>query len=250
MSKAKPIGFYEREALSCKRYGSVSFWERRYHTKRMGYVISRIGRHGDLFLDVGCGSGEYLKYASEAGSKCVGIDISVNYLKIAKEKCPVADFVRADIRMLPLRDSCADVTLCSEVLEHVSNLTEAVAELKRATKRNLIITTPNFGLARIILKAVSAKKLRELDESVGHVSIANIREMRKLFQDHKCRIVKSKTLNILPPIIGEKLRLPRFLSHVLTLFERLANIMLPNLGNILLLVVEKHTMNINSCYRR
>lgn len=46
-----------------------------------------------------------------------------------------------DLSNLPFKDEAFDVVLCSETLEHVSNPVQAICELKRITKKALIITT-------------------------------------------------------------------------------------------------------------
>jgi SAM-dependent methyltransferase len=50
--------------------------------------------------------------------------------------------VVADVHALPFRDRAFDVTVCSEVLEHVVDPSRALAELLRVTHRALVITTP------------------------------------------------------------------------------------------------------------
>lgn len=51
------------------------------------------------------------------------------------------DSLAMDISNLPFKDEAFDVVLCSETLEHVTNPIQAICELKRITKKALIITT-------------------------------------------------------------------------------------------------------------
>ncbi len=51
------------------------------------------------------------------------------------------DSAGIDLSNLPFEDGAFDIVLCSEVLEHVTNPIQAICELKRITKKALIITT-------------------------------------------------------------------------------------------------------------
>lgn len=62
--------YYEKEAVHVSRY-SCSFWDSRYHRKREKHIVSFLKCHSyvDTFLDVGCGTGEYLVEASNFSVK-------------------------------------------------------------------------------------------------------------------------------------------------------------------------------------
>jgi len=51
------------------------------------------------------------------------------------------DSVGVDLSNLPFKDASFDIVLCSEVLEHVVDPLKAIYELKRITKKALLITT-------------------------------------------------------------------------------------------------------------
>ena len=62
------------------------------HLKPDGYV-----------LDLACGTGRHLIPLSQQGYSMVGLDVSANLLKIAKQRCQRYQVVRGDMRFLPFK---------------------------------------------------------------------------------------------------------------------------------------------------
>jgi SAM-dependent methyltransferase len=56
-------------------------------------------------LDLGCGQGRHLGLLADAGIPAVGLDLSADLLRIAREEGPDRALVRADMRAIPL--ACA-----------------------------------------------------------------------------------------------------------------------------------------------
>ena len=99
--------------------------------------------------DVGCGSGYGSKILSVSGAKCVyGVDISNHAVKFARNHySEFARFSRMSATNLEgYPDNIFDVTVCSEVLEHIKDKAhDAICEMKRTTSSGglIIIGTPN-----------------------------------------------------------------------------------------------------------
>lgn len=241
LSSSYALGFYEKEALHAERYSSPSFWDSRYHTERMKLVTSILNLvlRGDRFLDAGCGTGEYLSLATELGTEAVGIDISMNYLERTGIMCKKALLAQADVRKLPFRDCCFEITLCSEVIEHLSSVDSALAELFRVTRRVVIITTPNYGLIRTALASLSEDYLKRLDKSVGHIKIFSIDKLCEKLKKEDWSVIFAETFHIIPPLIGENLHMPRSLAPLVNVIEHMLNTLLFNLGNVSLIVCER-----------
>jgi ubiquinone/menaquinone biosynthesis C-methylase UbiE len=93
-------------------------------------------------LDVGCGFGAYSLVAESYGaSMSVGIDVNMEYIEKARSSL----IVLADAHALPFRDSCFDIVLMVEVLEHLPCEMEVLKEVKRVLKSEgyLLLTVPN-----------------------------------------------------------------------------------------------------------
>jgi cyclopropane fatty-acyl-phospholipid synthase-like methyltransferase len=54
-------------------------------------------RKNSLVLDAGCGAGTKSKYLIKKGLKVVGMDLSEEMIKIAKEEVPLGQFITMDL---------------------------------------------------------------------------------------------------------------------------------------------------------
>lgn len=70
-------------------------------------------------LDVGCGVGVDAGYMASKGFEVVGIDLSKEMLKLAKQKFPKIDFRKQDIRKLDFPPNSFDGILASCSLIHI-----------------------------------------------------------------------------------------------------------------------------------
>ena len=100
---------------------------------------------GDIVLDLGCGEGRHVISAYvEADVQSVGVDLSLNDLKITRER--FVDFAEPDndaksfglssasALELPFADNTFDKVICSEVLEHIPDYHCALVEIERVLK--------------------------------------------------------------------------------------------------------------------
>jgi ubiquinone/menaquinone biosynthesis C-methylase UbiE len=233
--------FYEAEAVTTKRYDSQSFWDSRYHTKRKDRILSilRSFPHLDTFLDIGCGTGEYLAEATKFSSEVLGVDLSKHYLLNIKKRGIKSHLILADATALPFKDRSVECILCSETIEHIPNTSLAIKEIARVHYSKVIISTPNFGLSRLILQKISYETLNKLDLSVGHISLMTFNQLHSEIIKNQEKIICEETLNITPPIIGEFLRIPKKIEVFVNIFELIMKKLFPKAGNISLIVSEK-----------
>jgi len=227
--------YYEEEGKSMKRYDTSSFWEARYHRKRRKNINTILRSHGHIhiFLDVGCGTGEYLTDMSKFCDEIIGLDISFNYLKRVKNlrnKKPL--LVQADAQALPFKDKCVDYILCSETIEHLPNPDVAIREISRVAREGFLISTPNFGFLRALMTKISKSFVRELDKNVGHINILSLHQLHEKILKTNCKIKLEKTIHVIPPIVGEKLHLPKWMSYFFDIFELFIAKLFLKTGNI------------------
>lgn len=96
---------------------------------------------GASVCDVGCGTGHLLRLIR--GAK--GNDISytgVDFIVPDQFKGDGFTFVEAPVEKLPFDDQVFDTVICTHVIEHILDYRAAIAELRRITKRRLIIVVP------------------------------------------------------------------------------------------------------------
>ena len=120
---------------------------------------------GDRLLDIGCGEGRHchgVQLFTEA--QAIGVDLDEPSLALARErgaelegKGPPAEFLSADASELPFENASFDAAICSEVLEHVPDMSVLVAEAARVLKPGAIyaVTVPRAWPERSMLSASS-----------------------------------------------------------------------------------------------
>jgi ubiquinone/menaquinone biosynthesis C-methylase UbiE len=95
-------------------------------------------------LDAGCGDGYLLHALRPQGTTLFGADLSGTGLRRARQRLGVdVHFAQCFLENLPFADRAMDVVVCAHTLEHVKNLDQAIAELKRITRHTLIILVPS-----------------------------------------------------------------------------------------------------------
>lgn len=111
--------------------------------RRMAMIRRYAPLEGRRALDVGCGIGFYTQRLQEAGADAYGVDVDPE--KVAKARQIVANVQVAPAERLPFSDGFFDMVLSHEVLEHVDDDRQAVAEAIRVLKPGgrLVIFVPN-----------------------------------------------------------------------------------------------------------
>lgn len=94
---------------------------------------------GKTILEAGCGRAFLSNKLSEK-YKVTAADIAIDQ-KLSK-KYPSITFKNADVENLPFKDQSFDTVVCTHTLEHVQNFSKAVSELRRVTRKRLIVVVP------------------------------------------------------------------------------------------------------------
>lgn len=131
-------------------------------------------------LDVGCGEGFTLARlkSEKIGTKWEGIEYMDEAIQIGKEIHPDLVIKKGDIYKLPYKDDSFDVIICTEVLEHLEDPKSALLELKRVSKKHVILSVPNephFTISRI-LRGKNILKLGAHPEHIQHWSEGKFKE--------------------------------------------------------------------------
>jgi 2-polyprenyl-6-hydroxyphenyl methylase/3-demethylubiquinone-9 3-methyltransferase len=95
-------------------------------------LVPSAGRDGSLLLDLACGGGLLAPHVAGKGHRHVGLDLSPTALPQARRHGVVP--VRGDVLRLPFADEVADVVVAGEVLEHVADPSQLVAEACRVLR--------------------------------------------------------------------------------------------------------------------
>lgn len=130
---------------SDSRKGLLSFvyqQVRKFTLKRKLSIISKLQKKGEI-LDIGCATGQFLKYMSENGWKTTGIEPDEKTRSYAISKYGLQVYPEEQINSF--RKASFDVITMWHVLEHVSDLNGRMKQLKDLLKPlgTLIIAVPN-----------------------------------------------------------------------------------------------------------
>ena len=112
-------------------------------------LVDKYIKNPERVLDIGCGTGVYL-YSIQENNNCIGMDLEDEALKIAKNNCQNAKFLKGSVLKLPFEENSFDVVTLWEVIEHIPTDTEKIAvfEINRVLKKGglLILSTPNKNI--------------------------------------------------------------------------------------------------------
>jgi 2-polyprenyl-3-methyl-5-hydroxy-6-metoxy-1,4-benzoquinol methylase len=138
-------------------------------------------------LDVGCGEGVLTyRWAQRLGdAPVVGLDLDDPKLRAAWEtrRRDNLRFQTMPPDRLPCGDDEFDLVTAIEVLEHVPDPRQTVAEMARVSRRHLLVSVPREPLWRALNMARGAY-IRDLGNTPGHVNHFSKRGFAALLAGH------------------------------------------------------------------
>jgi SAM-dependent methyltransferase len=98
-------------------------------------------------LEVGFGSSIYLPILAQLYHQAVGIDLEEEFVRNARALEKEHDnlhVIRGDINRSGLREGSFDLVLCTEVVEHIADSSNAIAEMYKVLRPHgtLVLSTP------------------------------------------------------------------------------------------------------------
>ena len=129
-----------------RRFSLQAEWTRQARQ----YLFQRAGiSTPHLVFDVGCGTGAISKEVSTNHElKIFGLDISYDFLKIAAQQVPTAQFIRGDAHRIPIKGGAFDLTYCHFLLLWVERPLNVIKEMIRVTNPGgaiLVLAEPDYG---------------------------------------------------------------------------------------------------------
>jgi len=127
-------------------FEKIYHWVRSYMlSKKMALVAQHTNSNDKKVLDIGCGTGDFLAMAQKYKWEATGVEPDEHARKIAFEKTTTE--IHTNDWLSEVADDSFDAITMWHVLEHVPNLEEQIATLKRIIKPNgtIFIAVPNFN---------------------------------------------------------------------------------------------------------
>jgi len=102
---------------------------------------------GRDILEVGCGTGEFLRHAHDAGHRVTGIDLSGEAVRYVREHHPGIDVRCQSLETAGLLPASFDVIAAFHVLEHVSDPIGLLSQMKRLLRPGglVYVRVPNLN---------------------------------------------------------------------------------------------------------
>jgi len=168
-------------------------------------------------VDVGCGNGYLCSQLKKKISEVSGIDLSKTRIDSAKKRYPGIEFVQGSIYDLPYEDNSRDLVTAVETIEHLENPVAAIKEMRRVSKKYVVITVPYKKRIREVLCPYCFKK-HKLD---GHLHSFDEEKLERLCSESGLKVKKIGRYSI-PRPFEEKLGkfLPRSIVMTLRRFLR------------------------------
>ena len=128
--------------------GKAARWGRRWGTRAEAWAATeeqqlptyeeairwiQIGR-GQTVLEVGCGSGVFLRAAADRGARVTGLDASEALVELARIRVPEAELYVGDLQALPFEDDTFDVVAGFNSFFFAVDMVEALREAGRVAR--------------------------------------------------------------------------------------------------------------------
>jgi 2-polyprenyl-6-hydroxyphenyl methylase/3-demethylubiquinone-9 3-methyltransferase len=104
-------------------------------------------RPGALLVDLACGGGLMAPHVARLGYRHVGVDIGLTGLVTARGHGVTV--VRGSVLAVPLADGCADVVTAGEILEHVADPGQVLAECSRLLRPGGVLVVDSIAGTRL-----------------------------------------------------------------------------------------------------
>ena len=181
------IPLLDREQIELKASLEERHWWYRGRRRIVLEAIERLRLPAEArLLDAGCGSGAMLDHLRRFGS-VTGVDVNVAAVEYALER-GAGPVKTAAVDHLPFADQEFDLVLCLDVLEHVPDDRQVLAELRRVSSKGgfLIASVPAYPAL-----------WSPHDVAAGHCRRYRGGELRARAEDAGWRVLRETSFNTL-----------------------------------------------------
>lgn len=201
-------------------------------------ILRKYLKENDSVLEVGCGTGLILSKVVKFVVNGIGIDISENMLKIAKNKGLNVFYGNGE--EIPFSDNQFDVVYSFKVLPHIKNIENVLNEIKRVTKPNGIILLEFYNKysMRTLIKFI--KKPQKISENINDTLVFtrfdSLFDIKKILPK-EFKIIATNGVRVISPFyFVYKIPLIKTIFHKLE--QKLSGSLLKYLGGFFIVAVK------------
>jgi SAM-dependent methyltransferase len=100
---------------------------------------------GDRVLDVGCGTGVFLRMCADRGASVVGVDAAEGMLEVARSRIPEGEFHHADLQALPFATDEFDLVTGFASFFFADDMVAALREARRVARPGAAVVIEAWG---------------------------------------------------------------------------------------------------------
>lgn len=159
---------------------------------------SKLGSN-DHVLDIGCGSGLFMKMADAKDANISGIDVSDEILEIARSRNPRATLTNQDMKMMSFDDRRFDLVAGFNSLQYAEDLPGVLQEIKRVLKDDGKLVIGVWGSAAEcealkVLASIASLLPEPVAGSPGPLALSEEGKLEKLLAEAGFNIIESDTI--------------------------------------------------------
>lgn len=155
-------------------------------------------------LEIGCNRGAIVEVMREAKPNLVitGCDLDEEALALARTLIPEVEFVHGSVYEAPFSDNSYDMVVLCEILEHLDDFEKALQEIKRLTRKHVLLSVPNEPLW-CILNMLRGMYWSSRGNTPGHINNFSKKEFCSLVEKY-FTVVEVRTPTPWTMILAEK----------------------------------------------
>ncbi len=163
-------------------------------------IISKSGiTANDTVLDIGCGSGLFLKMATAKTTALTGIDLSDELLKIARQRNPEAVLLNQDMKALSFNDKSFDLVTGFNTIQYAEDIGHVLAQIKRVLKDNGKLVIGVWGTAAEcdsleVLASIASLLPEPVAGSPGPLALSTAGKVEGLLHNAGFTILENSTI--------------------------------------------------------
>ncbi len=244
LSSAFRIEFFEK----LFELESNSFWFRA-RNKIIVWALRKYFFSVATMLEVGCGTGFVIQAIGKSNPhlKLYGSELFSEGLHFARLRSPTAAFMQLDARQLPFKDSF-DVIGCFDVLEHIDEDEQVLAEFYRTCRQGIILTVPQHQFLWSAMDEVACHKRRysatELKRKVEKAGFKVVRQTSFISFLLPLMMLNRKKLKTKEQVDYSEFELPKYLDLILEFIVDLEKLLImlgvnfPMGGSLILIAIK------------